>query len=402
MTTTIPGVGPVPVSQTEYTSGEVVKTYQTNMELLASIFNKRQNVIDAINQHNLNFPNAPIPVPSLATGNDLDTLASAVSQLTNLLHKGEVSGTPPNTYVSYLPQDTALKLGLVLQSLQAVGITSNLATGSMTDASKLALLQQWQSLAGVGVEQVIQNALTLKDTAPTRTLQSMIELEYVKQGNDIIFTHLGSLEDALRTTQNLLDTLGTIQSISNQVTAPTPEGFNLDFVPGTPAGFPSDYKAYASAYFRFRSAIPTPTSTAAQDLLRAKDNLKTQLALIMQQTQNASATNSLGAFVANVIRDISAVFVGADLNDKTQLNIRVSAWILDHQNAPLGTPDAVLAGKIQDNLTQAIQSAQSLNDTQKEDVRRFLFIFEEFYKSSSAVLQKITQIVEKMAQGISR
>ena len=45
---------------------------------------------------------------------------------------------------------------------------------------------------------------------------------------------------------------------------------------------------------------------------------------------------------------------------------------------------------------------QALIDVQKEDVRNFLFVFEEFYKSASAILQRISQMIEKMAQNISR
>ncbi|NGX42802.1 MAG: hypothetical protein K940chlam7_01090 [Chlamydiae bacterium] len=59
-------------------------------------------------------------------------------------------------------------------------------------------------------------------------------------------------------------------------------------------------------------------------------------------------------------------------------------------------------GEIQRNITAALSAGQSLNDQQKEEVRRFLFIFEEYYKSSAAILNKITQIIEKMAQGIAR
>src|SRR5262249_57694965 len=43
-------------------------------------------------------------------------------------------------------------------------------------------------------------------------------------------------------------------------------------------------------------------------------------------------------------------------------------------------------------LKLVIQGGQNLNDQLKEKVRRYDFIFEEFYKSSSDVLQKVTQI----------
>lgn len=56
----------------------------------------------------------------------------------------------------------------------------------------------------------------------------------------------------------------------------------------------------------------------------------------------------------------------------------------------------------QRNLDRAVVAAQSLNDTEKEELRRRFFEFEEFYKSASAMMAKITQILEKIAQNISR
>ena len=47
-------------------------------------------------------------------------------------------------------------------------------------------------------------------------------------------------------------------------------------------------------------------------------------------------------------------------------------------------------------------AASNLNDEQKEDLRRLLFLFEEFYKSASALLAKITQLIEKIGQNIAR
>lgn len=56
----------------------------------------------------------------------------------------------------------------------------------------------------------------------------------------------------------------------------------------------------------------------------------------------------------------------------------------------------------QRHLNTAVVAAQSLNDSQKEELRRRMFEFEEFYKSASSLISKITQIIEKLAQNISR
>lgn len=399
MSITIPGLGTIPVSQTEYITAAVLQPYLTDINTLLSIFDKRSDVA-SINNAN---PQNPV-IASTPDPNDLNSIADAVKRLTNLLYHGAVEGTPPNTYTSYLPTQLALSLSLALQSLKAVGIDSNFDPNSIpTDAAKVALIQQWQSLAGVGVEQVLRTAANVGPD-PTRSLQSMIELEYVKNGNDIIFGHLGNLEQALQTSQGILDTLQIIEGISNQIKAPSVGTITLP----NPADYP-DPDAFAQAYQKAVQAkytqqipIPIPTSTSGYQLLAAKAQLSAQLAALQTQAnQSATSANTLAFFISRVIKDISTAFAGKNLNDKGQVLSAVSTWIMDGQNVPLGQTGTTAAGRIQDNITQAIKSVESLNDTQKENVRNYMFIFQQFYQSSSSALQKINQIVEKLAQGIS-
>ncbi len=61
--------------------------------------------------------------------------------------------------------------------------------------------------------------------------------------------------------------------------------------------------------------------------------------------------------------------------------------------------DAAEHGRI---LSSAQVASQALNDQQKENVRKTLFLFEEFYKSASGMLIKISQLIEKIAQAASR
>jgi len=73
-------------------------------------------------------------------------------------------------------------------------------------------------------------------------------------------------------------------------------------------------------------------------------------------------------------------------------------WVYDGYSA--SNQDGIESGNFQRNLTGAITAAQNLNDTQKEDLRRFMYLFEQFYKSASAILQAIDRMVNKMAQNI--
>lgn len=79
----------------------------------------------------------------------------------------------------------------------------------------------------------------------------------------------------------------------------------------------------------------------------------------------------------------------------------IRAWIMDNYQT-FSSPDASNAGLIQQKITAAITAAQSTNDTQKQDVRNSLLVFEEYYKSAATVLNQLTQIISRMAQGIAK
>lgn len=104
--------------------------------------------------------------------------------------------------------------------------------------------------------------------------------------------------------------------------------------------------------------------------------------------------DTLLARIKKVITDIPLLNSGSMATDLTAAR----TWLLDNY----GSSSTVNAGTIQQGITFAITSGQSLNDQQKESVRRFLFIFEEYYKAAAAILQQMTQMIERMAQGIAR
>ena len=50
-----------------------------------------------------------------------------------------------------------------------------------------------------------------------RSLQSLVELIYVREGNKLMSTSLTTLESALSTTQGMLDSLKELQTLHNKV-----------------------------------------------------------------------------------------------------------------------------------------------------------------------------------------
>lgn len=492
MDLSIVGIGTVSVNPAEYTTHKILDQYLANIRTLKEVFDKRAS-----------NPNSTTPL----TVFDYNQLIFALRNLSALAKNGVVE---EDGSTSFLNMTMANQLNDLMKSLKAVGLSpSSPDFPSISDPpteeqlEALMLVQQWQNLAGFGVEEMLAapflvfSAYTaeVKDKlgqirtievtpSPTRTLQSMVEVEYIKNANELIFNRLASLEEALHTTQDIIGTLTLIQNIANQiqisdrqppfrfppvVNADIPSsvraiiagmipdflggifgsleemlaadaangtntfasGVNFYLNQGGHDRFYDFYKAISSAYFSklFPSAVPITFS--GLDLLNAKQLLAAQLAELQQQNPTAAASaNSLAANLMKVIKDISAHFVQSiqvvisstivdpDLppvvvtstikislsagSDPALLLQALKTWILDGQDVKLGLDVENTAGLIQDNIGAAIRTAENLNDTQKEDVRRYLFLFEEFYKSAGNILRKLTDLLEKIAKGANQ
>lgn len=249
--------------------------------------------------------------------------------------------------------------------------------------------------------------------------QALIELVYVRTANEILGSAMGSLESALNVSQSVLNILQALQNIKNYITVSSPGTFNFNYTFAangritTLAGgslidtnfsladYQSMYASAASAYFGqlITPSVHYPTgktpAQAQDDFNILYTNLSAMIIRLSAISPAGSDTDpgTLLFQLHQIKTDMlgSAASPGANLED----------WILDSYDL-INQGSSSDAGKLQSNLTTAITAAQSLNDSQKEDVRRFLFIFQEYYQSASAVLSKITQIIEKMAQKISQ
>lgn len=135
-------------------------------------------------------------------------------------------------------------------------------------------------------------------------------------------------------------------------------------------------------------AAQTPPSVLA-------DPIKRSQALLGQMS------TVYGDLVKNLGPNPPANFQISAKTPLLQAQSGIRAWIMDNYQT-FSSPDATKAGLIQQNLTAAITAAQSTNDTQKQDVRNSLLVFEEYYKSAATVLNQLTQIISRMAQGIAK
>lgn len=231
-------------------------------------------------------------------------------------------------------------------------------------------------------------------------LQSFIELVYIKQANDMLVAQMASLESALATTKSAMDTLTQLQNLHNLATVKAKGAFPPGFFSAGVTDI-SVYKKAASAFFGTPVGISGSFSPVG-DLVGFQRQMQSIITQLNSQIAALSATTPLvdGRVDSNSLY-AKLITVKADASAAATNPTAAIAWIVDKYNLT-GDVGVVGAGKIQQNLTNAITAGQSLNTTQTESVRNFLYLFEEYYKSASAVLQAINQIIQKMADGIAR
>lgn len=142
----------------------------------------------------------------------------------------------------------------------------------------------------------------------------------------------------------------------------------------------------------------------------AKASLYFAIRALSAQTTAAQRADSNGMFqlATNVVSDLDNNFTtaGGQLIDHFHATVdyipdliqAIEKWTLDNYNVQ----NSNASGKSQSNITFAITTAENLNTQQQQNVQSFLFLFEEYYKSASAILQQITEILNRMAQHVSQ
>lgn len=239
-------------------------------------------------------------------------------------------------------------------------------------------------------------------TASAHTLQAFIELVYAGTANNVLVSQMASLENALATTQNAINTLTQIQNLHNLVSVKSKGAFNAgNYSAGATV---SQYTKAASAFFGTPVSVSVNFTTVSggysgfhTQMLAITSQLKSEIASLSATTPLVSGKvdpHSLLANLRTVLNNINSVHAAS--TETGAIN-----WVVDHYNTT-ASAGVASAGLIQQNITNAITAGQSLNTTQTESVRNFLYLFEEYYKSASAVLQAITQIIQKMADNISQ
>ncbi len=272
----------------------------------------------------------------------------------------------------------------------------------------------------------VDNDPNINPSANSHGIQAYIELVYIRGGNELLQAQLGPLKDALATTKNALDTLAGLQGMHNYISvkdrtsftafAFALNGFSYGKVYTSKDGGTNDYsKAYqsaASAYYNrpitpFFGYSTTEWTASSPDFIRFANNLsvyRDNLTTVMNQLSKQMTAEQMKD-PNTLYHKLSAVL--GDLPTAKPLSgdfTKCKEWVMDNyaqQNGPKGGPNiSTSQGKFQQDMDNAVTAAQSMNDSNKEDVQRFLKVFEEYYKSAGAMLTAINQIIMKMAGGV--
>lgn len=225
----------------------------------------------------------------------------------------------------------------------------------------------------------------------SENFQADVEVTYTKVANDVIYGSLNSLDQALNATRNTLDILNGLQVLHNQIGVQSKDKFSFDYA-GMSSSSSQAYIQAASGYFG-TGVVPffPPTGLDVGQFNTDLDNFKTRLTqqISTLQTLNPNAANDPNSLLSTAQKVLD------DLNNNSGKD-----WVLDNYDS-IDSAESSDAGAFQQHLNFAITAAQSLSSTQQQQVRNYLFIFQEFYQSASAMISAINGIITKMAQKIA-
>lgn len=256
----------------------------------------------------------------------------------------------------------------------------------------------------------------------SQSIQQVLMVDYVSRGNELLFNEMTKLRQAIDLNQTALQYLNSLQDLMNQK---DPERFVLqlehlnDIIIGSDASRDAfdtyerlTYNETIDALAKFRTDgtlasyltdpdVPVPGANAAFDALSpllvqtavySKSRIMENLDYLIKQLAALSPTlpgaeEGLSLALTKVKNDFDAL-------PTSPLSNPIKLWV---QDASKGEE-----GDYQRHLNDAITGSQSFNDSQREELRRVMFTFEEFYKSATALLSRLTQLLEKIATSISR
>jgi hypothetical protein len=351
------------------------------------------------------------------------TYASIVSQDPNANYN-PVTGYATPLSPKFLTYEMANNVDLLIKSLQTAEI--NIPTTGAASGVTLDAIKRWKDLSGFGLQDIM-NA-TSNAVANAKSLQSVVQLEYVKQGNEIISSQLENLQDAVEINQSVIQTLTDLQNLHNKLgvgTSNTTGIVGKSFTPqltsligGNPNNLPDANGDWRKSYTGYTSNLfgdpivpvvdidpntdgiqPLGNDSASNDIRNQFIQIKNEISAEIAKLKAAGQKEGDGGLIDKltaILNDMNRTPTAAEVTKAggSELDAQITFWMLDGQGDPKNTD----TGNIQRRLSDGFNAANTVNDTNKEDLRRYMFLFEEFYKSASTILQALNNVVTSFAK----
>ncbi len=305
------------------------------------------------------------------------------------------------------------------------------------DNPKIYLVLDYIRLGKLAADQaiIIKNA-----TTQSKSLQQLLMVDYIDRGNELLYGQMKDLQTAIDLNQNSLSYLNSLQDLMNQkdpqqfimqlqqLSTVNPSNLSLD----TYSKFENEtFNQQLGNIAKFSAGQIRQYINTVQSLNLSSDTIQTlteeqysklqgtiggsflNLATLQATDKSFnSQNNGINTIISNLdflVNQLTNVS-GGSANSIVQAlqTIRSDFKTLSDQ----GVATAVISwvqdigsnreGDYQRHLNDAIVASQSLNDSKREELRRVMFVFEEFYKSATNMLSRITQLIERMASSINK
>lgn len=296
----------------------------------------------------------------------------------------------------------------------------------------------------------------------THSLNALVELVYVRIGNEIMAQSLSKLEQALSATKSSLSALSNLQGLANQIDVSGRSAIPFTFTASSQVitytsvvgtymvgtdvasnvqtfsksltdiqSYQSGYYIIASSYYKpidpyfsitytpTGSNMPTTVAITASSFTALQSNPTQLSAYNYFEGQMQSTKHNLSGLIATLSALTPRLPNGSEDPNSLLAKLRVvyqhipsgnsqeaifkstKAWVLDGYNVH-NSSNSSKQGIYQQEITNAITAGESLNSTQNASVRKYLFIFEQYYQSANAILSQTKDAIVNIARKISQ
>lgn len=314
------------------------------------------------------------------------------------------------------------------------GASATTAIANLTGNATSAIYGITNVLAQ-GISAAVQaNIIGNAALTDSMSIQQVLMVDYVSTGNQILFNEMQQLQTAVNLNQQALSYLNSLQSLMNQknpqtfvmqlqqlnnvnVNTTNPQSqfdtfeqdtYNqaLNTISNLSSTHPSTYAAYFSSLAGVNGAGAVSNAITSSDplALGAFGNLASavqvvgnysvgiivsNLQYLIQQIGASGGATTAGGLLQS-LHSVLSDFTGLQAQNPATA---IQTWI---QDAAGSSP-----GQFQQDLSNAVVSSQSFNDTERENLREVMFVYEEFYKSATGLLSTLDTLLKKMADAIA-